>query len=409
MMDKVRGKFVLSAEIAVFVLLTVLLSVINIMNFAAAAEDADHIAQSVSRNKENFAKDDPNGNPAAEQNGMDIRPFRFGQFDPDSVEMNASLRYFIFSFDENGNAENVQFRMSAITEEEAEKWARSLINEDSGWTNTVYRYRVFDRKGKTFVVVIDQSRELNPCYRILNFSVAGEIVVLLLSFIILRIVGKILFKQFEDADRKQKKFISRVESEFKMPLTVINANTEALEKVHGQDEQILSINRQVRKMTKLVKNLSAFSIFEEKDMAASRINLSDMLNETLDSRKSAFEKKNIDLEYDIEPDIMTEGDEQALKKVFNELIENSLRYSLGKSSFSLKKQNDRIVLIQSNNTDLPNGSADQVFDRFTTLENAKGMETDGLGLSFVKDIIKAHNGRVSAKTASGYFTLRIDL
>ena len=42
-MNKVRKKFVLYAEIAVFILLTVLLSVINVINFTMSAQDADRV------------------------------------------------------------------------------------------------------------------------------------------------------------------------------------------------------------------------------------------------------------------------------------------------------------------------------------------------------------------------------
>ena len=104
-----------------------------------------------------------------------------------------------------------------------------------------------------------------------------------------------------------------------------------------------------------------------------------------------------------------EGDEQAIKKVLSELAENALRYSLSKAEFTLKKKGDRIIILQTNDTDLSNGSVDEIFDRFTTLGNAKDKNTAGLGLSYVKDIVKAHNGRVSAKVANGIFTLEIAL
>ena len=65
--------------------------------------------------------------------------------------------------------------------------------------------------------------------------------------------------------------------------------------------------------------------------------------------------------------------------------------------------------MQTNDTSLADGSIDQIFDRFTTLENAKDKNTVGLGLSYVKDIVKAHNGRVSANVKDNIFTLEIAL
>ena len=218
-----------------------------------------------------------------------------------------------------------------------------------------------------------------------------------------------LFKQFEEADRKQKAFIANIEQDFKMPLTVISANTEVLERKNGSDEQTKAIDRQIRKMTELVKHLGALAIFEEKDMAVSNINLSELMQSFVESRKEKFDEKKIALDSNITPDINFEGDEQAIKKVLSELAENALRYSLSKAEFTLKKKGDRIIILQTNDTDLSNGSVDEIFDRFTTLANAKDKNTAGLGLSYVKDIVKAHNGRVSAKVANGIFTLEIAL
>ena len=92
-----------------------------------------------------------------------------------------------------------------------------------------------------------------------------------------------------------------------------------------------------------------------------------------------------------------------------ELTQNAVNYSLTKASFTLKKQGDRIIILQTNDTSLADGSIDQIFDRFTTLENAKDKNTVGLGLSYVKDIVKAHNGRVSANVKDNIFTLEIAL
>ncbi len=414
-MDKVRKKFVWYAELAVFILLTVLLSVINVINFTMVSEDADHMTEMISMTSGKFFKPEPEQENAENTDNTENIPRkkRFAEMGPDSPEMRASLRFFTYSFpkkEKDGNPELIEFRMSALTQSEAYQLAKSLYKGNAtGWTNLTYRYRVYEKDDRIYVTVIDQGRELLPSYRILIISAVGEVLVLLISYLVLVKVGKSLFKQFDEADRKQKAFIANIEQDFKMPLTIISANTEVIERKNGPDDQTKAIDKQVRKMTKLVKDLGALAIFEEKDMTVSNINLSDMLSQFVESQKDIFESKNIELASEIAPDINLDCDEQAIKKVLSELAENALRYSLTKAAFSLRKQGDRIIIQQTNDTDLPNGSIDQIFDRFTTLDNAKDKNTAGLGLSYVKDIVKAHNGRVSAKVANGIFTLETAL
>ena len=47
-MNKARKKFIFYAELAIFVLLTVLLSVINVINFSMVSDDADHLTEMIS-------------------------------------------------------------------------------------------------------------------------------------------------------------------------------------------------------------------------------------------------------------------------------------------------------------------------------------------------------------------------
>ena len=328
---------------------------------------------------------------------------------PNSAEMSSSLRYFTYAFDENGNAEKISFRISAVTEEEALEWASSLVDGSTGWTNITYRYRVYTDNDKTYVTVIDQSRELWPCYRILIITVIGGIVVVLLSLILLVLMGKKMFKPVEDADRKQKQFIAKLENEFKMPLTIINANTETLEREGGSNEETKSINKQVKRMTRLVKELGALTVLEDADKAISKINLSDYVVAMLENNRTKFVKKNITLEYDIDSEVVFSGDEESFRRVVDELISNSLKFSVSRAGFTLNKQNDRIKFYLTNDTNLPDGSCDQIFDRFTTLENNVETGGAGLGLSYVKDIVRSHNGRVNAEVKDGIMNIRIDL
>lgn len=418
-MNKARKKFVLYAELSVLVLLTVLLSIINIVNFTMAADDADHITQRIADNHGSFDIDKPleendsysNMNIPAELLPGGKYRGGFRDMGPDSPEINSSMRYFTYSIDNNGKAVPVVFKMSSYSAEDAAHWAESLAgsNNMTGWTNTNYRYRIYEDNGVTMVTVIDESRELYPSYRILIISLVGGAVMLLIGFVVLHFVGKKLFKPLEESDRKQKQFISRIEASFRMPLTIINANTEIMERRSGPTKQTDIINNQVRKMTELVKDLGSLAIFDENDKADAMINLSDTLSHVLDERSEQFEKRNISVQMDIAPDILISADETAIRKALSEIADNALGFALGTASFELKKNNDRITLCMKNDTDLPGGSCDQVFDRFTKLKNAENTDGKGLGLSYVKDVFSAHNARISARVSDGMFIIRIDI
>ena len=427
-MVKARKRFVLFAMLCVFLLLFVLLGIINGANFTMASEDADRVTEMLAQQQGVFGGPVP---PVPDVQGMEMpnltppenapqgmepsnMPMGFfpgfmGPLGPDSPEMASSLRYFTFSFDQDGNAEQVALQISAVTKDEALAWARSLLREhETGWTQGTYRYRVYEAGGKTYVTVIDQGRELLPCFRILLISGIGLIVGLAVSYFALMMIGKKLFKPLEEADRKQKRFIAYAEKQFKIPLTIINANTEIMERENGETEQTLSINRQVKKMIGLVKNLSSVGVFDEEDLAMLRCDLNALAQAAYGAMKDAFEEQGRKLTIQAEPVTVT-GDSEALTELMAELLENALKFSLSRAEIKVGQENGHAVIAVTSDTNLPDGTLDQVFDRFTRLDNARDIPGAGLGLSHVKEIVQAHNGRAGARAVNGEFILRVSL
>jgi len=419
-MNKVRKQFILYAALAIFVLLAVLLSVINGINFTMAASDADQITAMLSSGNGMFTDNSgfPGNGTFTPGQGSEPPAFqggenggRFGKLGPASPELTATLRYFTCSFTKNGEGQVTAFKISAVSEDEALSWAESLLEkQESGWTRTVYRYRVYKNGSTTYVTVIDQGRELLPSYRILIISVVGGLLGVLISVLSLIFISRRLFKPLEEADRKQKRFIADVEKEFKVPLTVINANTEIMERENGESDYTVSINRQVKRMTGIIKELGSLAIFSDDELMPADINVSNILGEALDSFEEKLKEKSISLNAHIDPDVMINGDDAEIKRVFNELIENIVKFAVSNADISLKSDGGRIQLIASNDADISEISeAQEVFDRFTRLKNAENIPGNGLGLSYVKDVVKSRNGRLSAEIKDGRFTVIISL
>ena len=482
-MDQVRKRFVLSASLSVFVLLAVLLTIINGLNFTMAAADADEITARLESRRgilerpelppdagdagqaadrvqapesaeasgapefqgnmpfssenmspgvnvppestpenvqpestpenvptENMSESAFPGNKSVNNPMKRPRGPRMGPMGPDSPELAASTRYFTYAFDENGESERIIFALNAVDEEEAEDWANSLrFRQATGWTRTTYRYRVYSDGEREYVSVIDQGRELLPSLRILLISVIGGLFSVLISYFVLLSVSERLFKPLKDADRKQNRFISNVEKDFKVPLTILAADVEILEKENGESEQSQSMRRQIKKMTALVRNLFTLALFDQENLETADLNLSEFARAAVDGWREKYEAKGISLTAETEDDVMITGDGASIAAVLEELLDNALKFGKTFGNLSVKKREKRVEIRMDNDTDLPPQGMEEIFDRFTRLENAKDKPGAGLGLSHVREIVRAHNGRISARTADGVFSLRIRL
>ena len=404
-MNKAIKKFILFSMAAIFVLLFALLCVINVINFQMASEDADRITQMIADHGGVMRAEAPE----REKDGFDPGRQRFGPMGPESPDVISSIQYFTLKIRNDGGEELVSFKMSAVSEKEAIEWAKSLSKETTGWTNGTYRFRVYEIAKERYITVTDQARELLPSYRILCISLIGGIVCLAVSFAVISFVGRKLFAPIEEADRRQRKFIASAESEFKLPLTVINANADIIERESGVSERTAAIRRQVRKMSDLVRTLGDFAVVEEDDMQKTDCDLSMLLQRAVDSKKDEFAERGISVDCVVEDCVTLKADRDVMDSLARELVKNALKFSLTRATFSLRRENERIVLTATNDAALSGEGAEQIFDRFVRLENAGDKEGAGLGLSFVKDAVKAHDGRVNAFAADGVFTIRIDL
>ena len=400
MMNKVKRKFIGFSMAAIFVLLTVLLGIINVIDFTLASQDADRLTQIIAEGRGLFV-DNRFDSDRIKPDGMR------GPMGPTSPEMPDSLRYFTFAFGSDGSVQTVSFHLTAMTEEDARQWAASLRQENTGWTRLSYRYRTYERDGATYVTVIDQGRELISAYRILIISAVGEAVFLLISFGVLIVLSGKLLDPIEKADRRQKQFIAEVEHNFKVPLTVLNAGTELLERQHGATEVSRSMRGQLRKLNALVGDLGRLTLLDEGKTDRTAADLSSLVQSAYDQYKERLSVLTYQLE--ISSGITYEADAAAFTAALHELFENQVKFGRSCASCRLFTEGNRILLIFANDTALPSGQYDQVFDRFTRLSNAEGIDGAGLGLAQVCGVIRSHNGRIEAYAENGIFTVRISL
>ena len=396
-MNKVRRKLVVSAMAALLILLTALLAVINVINFALVAEDADRITETIAEGGGEFRDKMKNGDEPAPGG-------RLSPMGPDSPETPFTARFFTVRFDKNGKAETVAHNISAFTEDEAKEIAGKLVGEKrTGWVMTTYRFRVYKKSGATYVTVIDQGRELTPSYRILTVSVIGEAVVLILALAFLSAFSRKLIRPVEEADRKQKKFIGEAEAAIKVPLTVIGADVEIIERTSGPTDRTASIRRQVGRMTEITKKLRTMSLIEgEREL----FDLSAAVKRAALSSADGFSVRGIALDLDVEEGVKIGADEGSLSKAVTELFENAAKFAKSRASATLKREGERVTFSVTNDADLHDGPVEQAFDRFVRLPNAGGVPGDGIGLCSVRDAVRGAGGRVSVVCSNGEFTVR---
>jgi len=113
--------------------------------------------------------------------------------------------------------------------------------------------------------------------------------------------------------------------------------------------------------------------------------------------------KAIDVDLELESATPIEADTVRLTQVFDNLFENAMKYAPGtKITISLKVLPDKqVVTFSDRGPGIPSEHLPFLFERFYRVPGHSGKRGAGLGLFICKQIILAHRGQISVKTAPG--------
>jgi signal transduction histidine kinase len=115
---------------------------------------------------------------------------------------------------------------------------------------------------------------------------------------------------------------------------------------------------------------------------------------------------------DIEPAPPIRADTVRLAEVFDNLFDNAIKYAPNsKITISMRHtENFLTITFTDQGPGVPPDHAPFLFERFYRVPNSASNRGAGLGLFICKEIIQAHNGRISVRTALGKGTsFRIEL
>lgn len=398
MIRKLKNKVVLLTMTALFALLGVIVTGMNVINYTSVVKEADTILTVLSQNKGMFPE--LGGRP---ENKL---PPKF------SPETPYESRYFTVYFSQTLEMLDVDTsKIASVNREEAVALAEEAIQEgkDKGFAGE-YRYLTVSDPNGFHITFLDCGRKLDAFYGFLLSSVGMSALGLVIVFVVIRILSGRIIKPIALAYEKQKRFITDAGHEIKTPITIINANVDILEMELGEDnESLADIKGQANRLRTLTEDLVMLSRMEEAEDQLPKIPfpISEVVSEAAGAFRSVAVSEEKELICSIEPMLTFHGNDSAIRQLVSILLDNALKYSPagGKIELTLAKQGRTILLSVCNPTDLEiqPEQLKLVFDRFYRTDSSRNSETGGhgIGLSVAKAIVTAHGGKISAASDSG--------
>ena len=396
MIKAIKRKFIFLSMTVLFLLLTVIVTGMNIINYNTIVADADDTLDLLSKNRGTF--------PQFTENDLDMPKHM-------NPETPYESRYFSVLLNENNEViQTDTSRIKAIDPDTAISYASSAIAglKTSGFIKK-YRFQFHEEGTSTRIVFLDCGRKLDSFYNFLIISIGMALVgYLAFFFIILFFSGKII-RPVTESYEKQKQFITDAGHEIKTPLAIIQADVDVLELDYEGNEWLEDIRKQTKRLASLTNDLVYLSRMEESSTAMQMIPfpLSDVISETASSFQALAQTQNKNFTCNVEPMISFTGNEKAIRQLVNILMDNALKYSPPQGSVALhvQKQNRQIRMTVYNTTSEPlqKEKLHLLFERFYRMDTSRSSQTGGygIGLSVAKAIVNAHGGKIQAVTEDG--------
>lgn len=395
MLKKLRIKFIIVSMVATLLVLTAIISFINIRNYVNINETADRTLQVLKDNDGRFPmekKEPPKG----------ISP-----------EAPYETRYFTVTFDSEGNVVAIDTRnIAAINDDVAKEYAEKLYakNKEKGFIKDYKYVETITTNGDKMHIFLDCSRSLRTFREFLSASIIISIAGLFVVLVLVVIFSKIIMKPVAETYQKQKQFITDANHELKTPLTIINASCEILELEmnNTENEWTNTIKEQVARLTELTNKLVFLSKMDEENhkISMTDFSLSEVIEEAVKPYYTLVLSKGKKITTDIEANVTLNGDMEMIKQAISLLLDNAIKYSDEEGNITIKLSKsgrNKKIIVSNTTTGVPTGDLSQLFERFYRLDKSRNSETGGhgIGLSVVKSIINLHKGKIIANSNDG--------
>ena len=206
----------------------------------------------------------------------------------------------------------------------------------------------------------------------------------------------------------REQWLADISHELRTPIAVLLSEIEAIEDGIRQPEPkyIRSLHDQVITLTRLVDDLYSLSQSDSGILidTSHTVDITNIINNIANQNEVRLTDKHIAIQrlYDHSQPTLLKADAKSLAQLIGNLFENSYRYTdqNGQIQINLQQTNDHILLtIEDSAPAVPEDALPKLFDRLYRVDKSRSRANggSGLGLSICENIVKMHNGKISAQ------------
>lgn len=167
----------------------------------------------------------------------------------------------------------------------------------------------------------------------------------------------------------------------KTPLTIIRGLVEGIAQNRIEPNEAIntSIEEETQRISALIEKIIEGTMTDAHEV----LDMSELVHASIERQRRLFEDKGITLHHDITPKIIVKGDNDALRRVLEHLLQNSLTHTPGGKSVTVRL-NETHLEVEDKGSGMTKETLEKAFER------AKSSTGSGVGLAIVKTIVDTH-------------------
>ncbi|GGH53759.1 hypothetical protein GCM10007423_59570 [Dyadobacter endophyticus] len=287
--------------------------------------------------------------------------------------------------------------------------------EERSYKASLFPNETFGTQNALYVFFPDQQRYILSNMGVM-FGGSGILIIVIMACFYMAVTTILRQKKLSDIKND---FINNMTHEFKTPISTIALAAEMahensaslMETPKGArlDRYLGIIREENKRLGTHVEKVLQMALLDKGHvkLKITETNIHDLIGAALNGQSVQIEQKEgeVDLNFDAEEDVVA-ADEVHISNILNNLIDNAIKYSPEKLHLTINTKNENggiAISITDKGIGMSREQQQRVFDTFYRVPtgNVHDVKGFGLGLSYVKKMVEAHEGTVRLQSKPG--------